>query len=35
MVPDVDAPEGSGFTVGAFGMVVLDRGPDVDGVGEE
>jgi hypothetical protein len=35
-VPEVEAPEGSGFAVGAF---VTDAGfgrvPDVDGVGEE
>ena len=36
MVPEVEAPEGSGFTVGAFeagacpGLV-----PDVEGVGDE
>ncbi len=36
MVPEVEAPEGSGFTVGAFGAeVCLGRVPDVDGVGEE
>ncbi len=36
MVPEVEAPEGSGFTVGAFGTeVCLGRVPDVDGVGEE
>ena len=32
----MDAPEGSGFTVGAFGAeVCLGRVPDVDGVGDE
>ena len=36
MVPEVEAPEGSGFTVGAFGTAVgLGRVPDVDGVGDE
>ncbi len=36
MVPEVDAPEGSGFTVGAFGVAVcLGRVPEVDGVGDE
>ncbi len=36
MVPEVEAPEGSGFVVGAFGAeVCLGRVPDVDGVGEE
>ncbi len=36
MVPEVEAPEWSGFTVGAFGAeVCLGRVPDVDGVGEE
>ncbi len=36
MVPEVEAPEGSGFTVGAFGEeVCLGRVPDVEGVGEE
>ncbi len=36
MVPEVEAPEGSGFTVGAFGAeVCLGRVPDVEGVGEE
>ena len=36
MVPEVEAPEGSGFTVGAFGAeVCLGRVPDVDGVGDE
>ncbi len=36
MVPEVEAPEGSGFTVGAFGAeFCLGRVPDVDGVGDE
>ena len=36
MVPEVEAPEGSGFTVGAFGAAVcLSRVPEVDGVGDE
>jgi hypothetical protein len=36
VVPEVDAPEGSGFTVGAFGAeVCVGRVPDVDGVGDE
>ncbi len=36
MVPEVEAPEGSGFTVGVFGAdVCLGRVPDVDGVGDE
>ena len=36
MVPEVEAPDGSGFPVGAFGAeVCLDCVPDVDGVGEE
>ena len=36
MVPEVEAPDGSGFTIGAFGVeVCLGRVPDVDGVGEE
>ena len=36
VVPEVEAPEGSGFTVGAFGAeVCLGRVPDVDGVGDE
>ncbi len=36
MVPEVEAPEGSGFTVVAFGAeVCLGRVPDVDGVGDE
>ncbi len=35
-MPEVEAPEGSGFTVGAFGAeVCLGRVPDVDGVGDE
>ncbi len=36
MVPEVEAPEGSGFTVGAFGAAVcLGHVPEVDGVGDE
>ncbi len=36
VVPDVDAPEGSGFVAGAFGAdACLGRVPDVDGVGDE
>ncbi len=36
MVPDVEAPEGSGFTVGAFGAeICLGHVPEVDGVGDE
>ncbi len=36
MVPEVEAPEGSGFTVGVFGAAVgLGRVPKVDGVGDE
>ena len=36
MVPEVDAPDGSGFAVGAFGAAVdLGRVPEVDGVGDE
>ena len=36
MVPEVEAPEGSGFTVGVFGAEdCLGRVPDVDGVGDE
>ncbi len=36
MVPEVEAPEGSGFTVGAFRAEdCLGRVPDVDGVGDE
>ena len=35
-MPEVEAPEGSGFTAGAFGTeVCLGRVPDVDGVGDE
>ncbi len=35
-MPDVEAPEGSGFATGAFGRVAcLGRVPDVDGVGDE
>ncbi len=35
-MPEVEAPEGSGFSVGAFGAPVgLDRVPEVDGVGDE
>ena len=36
MVPEVEAPDGSGFAVDAFGAVGgLGRVPEVDGVGEE
>ncbi len=36
VVPDVEAPEGSGFATGAFGReACLGRVPDVDGVGDE
>ncbi len=36
MVPEVEAPEGSGFEVGALGAEVCPgRVPDVDGVGDE
>ena len=36
MVPEVEAPDGSGFAVGAFGATVcLGRVPEVDGVGDE
>ena len=36
MVPEVEAPDGSGFPVGAFGAVIcLGRVPEVDGVGDE
>ena len=36
MVPEVEAPEGSGFTVGAFVVEdCLGRVPDVDGVGDK
>ena len=35
-MPEVEAPEGSGFTAGAFGAdACLGRVPDVDGVGDE
>ena len=35
-MPEVEAPEGSGFTTGVFGAEVgLGRVPDVDGVGDE
>jgi hypothetical protein len=35
-VPEVEAPEGSGFVVGAFGAeICLGRVPEVDGVGDE
>ena len=35
-MPDVEAPEGSGFVTGAFGKTAcLGRVPDVDGVGDE
>ena len=36
VVPEVEAPDGSGFVVGAFGAAVcLGRVPEVDGVGDE
>ncbi len=36
VVPEVEAPEGSGFAVFAFGTeVCLGRVPDVEGVGDE
>ena len=36
VVPEVEAPDGSGFVVGAFGATVcLGRVPEVDGVGDE
>ena len=36
VVPEVEAPDGSGFVVGTFGAVVcLGRVPEVDGVGDE
>ena len=36
MVPEVEAPDGSGFVVGAFEAVIcLGRVPEVDGVGDE
>ncbi len=36
VVPEVEAPDGSGFAVGAFGVVgCLGRVPEVDGVGDE
>ena len=35
-MPDVEAPEGSGFATVAFGRgACLGRVPDVDGVGDE
>ena len=35
-MPEVEAPEGSGFAVGAFGAeICLGRVPEVDGVGDE
>ncbi len=35
-MPDVEAPEGSGFATGAFGReACLGRVPNEDGVGEE
>jgi len=35
-VPEVEAPEGSGFATGAFGEEgCFGRVPDVDGVGDE
>ena len=36
MVPEVDAPEGSGFETGAFGSgACVGLVPEVDGVGDE
>jgi len=36
VVPEVEAPDGSGFVVGAFGAVVCSgRVPEVEGVGDE
>ena len=36
VVPEVEAPKGSGFAADAFGTeVCLGRVPDVDGVGDE
>ena len=36
VVPEVEAPDGSGFVVGAFGAeACLGRVPEVDGVGDE
>ena len=36
VVPEVEAPDVSGFVVGAFGAAVcLGRVPEVDGVGDE
>ena len=36
MVPEVEAPDGSGFAVGTFGATVcLGRVLEVDGVGDE
>ncbi len=36
VIPEVEAPDGSGFAVGAFGAVgCLGRVPEVDGVGDE
>ena len=36
VVPEVEAPDGSGFVVGAFGAAVcLGRVPEVEGVGDE
>ncbi len=35
-MPEVEAPEGSGFSTGVFGRAVcLGRVPDVDSVGDE
>ena len=35
-MPEVEAPEGSGFATGAFGEEsCFGRVPDVDGVGDE
>ena len=36
VVPEVEAPDGSGFVIGAFGAVVcFGRVPEVEGVGDE
>ena len=36
VVPEVEAPDGSGFTIGVFEVEGCPgRVPDVDGVGEE
>ncbi len=35
-MPDVEAPEGSGFATGTFGTeACLGRVPDMNGVGDE